>query len=118
MEFMTFDTFDEMMDAIEVGSIEADGRVKPWQSEIKPGDFFVQTTPYDFLIFGIVLECDDEFYKSEIGRNFRFCKCYSVACEDGEMGDVHVSQIGKIITKETFDKFKDRNWVVEDGDEL
>lgn len=118
MEFESFESFDQMMDAIDAARIQADKRVQPWQAAIKPGDYFVQATPYGFLIFGKVLEPEGEFHETEQGRNYRFCKCYSEACHDGEMGDVHVSAISLAITEEVFLRFKEREWIVQDGDEL
>lgn len=104
------------MEAINKARVVADSRVKQWQAVIKAGDYFVQATPYGFLIFGQVLESDNEFYKSEEGKNYRFCKCYSVACPEGELGDVHVSVIGLVIEEQVFNRFKDKGWLVEDGD--
>ena len=118
MEFQSFDTFEEMMEALEKARIAADGRVLPWQSEITAGDYFVQTTEYGFLIFGQVLESNDEFYKSEQGQHYRLCRCYSVACIEGECGDVHVSVISLKISQAVFEHFKEKNWNVEDGDSL
>lgn len=118
MKVTAFDTLDEMMEAIDENRRAADSQVKPWQAAVKPGDYFVQTTPYDFLIFGHVLKPHARFYKTEQGRHYRFCKCFSVVCEDGEMGDVHVSQIALIISEETFLRYREKGWVVEDGDEL
>lgn len=118
MEFESFDTFDEMLAAIDKARVAADSRVLPWQSEIKPGDYFVQGTPYGFLIFGQVLEADDAFYKSDEGKHYRLCQCYSVACPEGEMGDVHVSVIGMVINETVFKRFEAKGWTVEPGDSL
>lgn len=116
MEFQGFDSWEEMQDAINKAREQADTRVRPWQAAIRPGNYFVQGTEYGFCIFGVVLESDDEFLQSEQGRHFRFCNCFSVACPDGEAGDVHVSVIGKVITEEVFNRYRDKGWVVEDGD--
>lgn len=116
MEFQSFDSFDEMMDSIDEGRKEADNKVQYWQTKLAPGDFFVQTTEYGFLIFGQVLESDDEFYRTEQGKNYRFCRCYSVVVPDGEMGDVHVSAISLAVSEEVFLRFKEKYWIVEDGD--
>lgn len=116
MEFEPFDTWDEMIGAIDKARVEADKMVQPWQAEIKPGDHFVQGTEYGFFIFGVVMESDDEFLQSEEGKYYRFCKCFSVACPDGEMGDVHVSVIERVIGETVFNRFRDKGWAVEDGD--
>ena len=104
--FQEFDSFEEMMEAIERAREEADRRVKPWQREIKIGDYFEKDTPYGFKVYCQVL---DEYEEPHM-RNFRFCRCYSVACPDGELGDVHVSTAKRRITKEEFQEMKRRGW--------
>lgn len=92
----------------------ADARVLPMQEDIKIGDCFIRYAPEaDLVIYGEVidplafyegkdLDADDGELRAEKAyeeklraephmKNFRFSKCYSVACEDGELGDVHVS---------------------------
>jgi len=101
-----FDSFEEMMEAIERAREEADKRVKPWQRKIKVGDYFEKETPYGFKVYCEVL---DEYDEPHL-KNFRFCRCYSVACPDGELGDVHVSTAKRKITKEEFEEMKRRGW--------
>ena len=113
MEFQAFDSWDEMMGAIDKARIAADGRVQDYQAAIKAGDFFVQDTEYGFYIFGEILQADDEFYKSVEGKNYRFCKAYSVACIEGECGDVHVSVISAVISKALFESIRDKGWSIE-----
>ncbi|HOC91567.1 MAG TPA: hypothetical protein PKH33_04285 [bacterium] len=113
MEFQSFDTWDEMMAAIEKARVAADGRVKEWQSAIKTGACYIQATEYGFFIFGEILDADDAFYKSQEGRNYRLCRAYSVACPDGESGDVHVSVITAVISRELFEAAKSKGWNIE-----
>jgi hypothetical protein len=114
MEFEAFDSFEAMMDAIDKARIAADGRVKDWQSAIKTGDHFAQATEYGFFIFGEVLDGgDEEFYTTPEGKNYRFCKAYSMACPEGECGDVHVSVITAIITKALFEIIRDKGWNID-----
>jgi hypothetical protein len=113
LEFQAFSTWEEMMSAIEQARIIADGKVQPFQAAIKTGDFFVQDTSYGFLIFGQILQTDDAFYQSEEGKNYRFCKAYSIACSEGEVGDVHVSVISAVISKELFEEIRDKNWNID-----
>lgn len=42
--------------------------------------------------------------------NKRLAKCYSVLCEDGESGSVHVSTMHLKLTKEEFERAKARDW--------
>lgn len=79
---------------------KADERVQEWQKAIKKGDYFWQETEYDFNIYGEVLEDD---YEGEL-QHYRFCKCYSSACPEGEIGDVHLSVISGILTREEFEE--------------
>jgi hypothetical protein len=78
---------EEMLDDLSRAMQEADEKVKPWQSQIKKGDCFWQNTEYGFKIYGKVLR---NAYREKYLRNYRFCKCCSEACPEGETGDVHV----------------------------
>jgi hypothetical protein len=113
VHFQAFDSLEEMFAALDEARIAADGRVKPWQSEIKPGCFFVQLTDLGITIYGEILDPgDDEYYKTPDGKYYRFCKAYSVACIEGEMGDVHVSVISGIISKSLFEDIRMKGWNV------
>lgn len=116
MEFQSFDSYEAMMEAINRAREAADKNVQVWQAQIKAGDHFIQGTPYGFLIFGEALNTDDEFYKTPEGRNYRFCQCFSVACPDGEYGDIHTSVVSLVISEAVFNRFKDKGWNVEEGD--
>jgi hypothetical protein len=85
----------------------ADEQVKPWQVEIKKGDYYMQETKYGFNIYGEVLR---NAPRAKRLRHYRFVKAYSLACSDGEHGDLHVSVITQIITKEQFEEAKKNNW--------
>jgi hypothetical protein len=43
-------------------------------------------------------------------RFYRPTKAYSVACERGEMGDIHLSDISTIINRELFDWYMQNGW--------
>ena len=101
-----FSSFEEMMEEIERAMKEADRRVKPWQRKIKVGDYFEKETPYGFKVYCEVL---DEYHEPHL-KNFRFCRCYSIVCPNGELGDVHVSTVKRRITKEEFEEMKRRGW--------
>jgi len=67
-------------------------KTRLWRAAVKPGDCFVMDSGDGFLVFGEVLE------DGEPGRlrHYRFCRCYSEACPEGELGDVHVLGLHKI----------------------
>ena len=80
--------------------------MRPWQARAEPGDRFVSVSPEGLVIFGQVLEG----YAEERLQHYRFCRCYSVVCPEGELGDVHVSTIGGFITAEQFDEAREKGW--------
>lgn len=104
----SFDDLDEFFERMEKRMEEADARFQSWQAAIKPGDYFVRYNPLGFNIYGEIL--NEEEPRDKHLRHYRFCKGYSVACPDGEMGDIHVSQIEALISQETFEAMRKRGW--------
>lgn len=100
MEF--FDSVEEMFEAERKAQEAANARTKDWQKQIKVGDCFRESTPYGFDIYGEVLEG----YEEEHLQNYRFCYCFSVACPEGERGDVHVCQVTELISRSEFQEIK------------
>lgn len=96
MSVQSFDSFDEMMEQMRRDQEAADARVQPWQAEVKTGDYFQRPSGYDFSIYGEVLP--EEEPRDPNLRHYRFCKCYSIACVQGEMGDVHISTIERLLS--------------------
>ena len=101
MNITFYNSTEEMLDDLSRAMQEADSRVKPWQSEIKKGDCFWHDTEYGFQIYGEVLK---KPYREKHLRHYRFCKCFSEACPDGEMGYVHTSVISGLLTREEFEE--------------
>jgi len=89
------------MDDLSKAMQAADERVQPWQAQIKKGDCFWQATEYGFNIYGEVLK---NAYRQKSLRHYRFCRCYSEACPEGEMGDVHTSVISGVLSREEFEE--------------
>jgi len=96
----------------------ADSHVKPWQTELKPGDHFVRLINEGgiFAIYGEIIEPefdDDEendYLKLTHMSHYRFCRCFSVQCPQGELGDTHVSTIGKKLSPTQFNLAKEMGW--------
>ena len=111
MEIEWFATPEEAAKRLDEAMKAADAKAQPWQAALEPGDCFVMETEGDFLIFGEVLE------GSEPGRcqHYRFCRCSSVACPEGELGDVHVSAILSVIDRELFEGAREKGWRLNDG---
>jgi hypothetical protein len=101
MNITFYDSTEEMWDALGEAMEAADSRVQEWQAKIKKGDCFWQNTEYGFQIYGEVLK---NAYRKKHLRNYRFCKCYSEACPEGEIGDVHTSVISGLLTGEEFEE--------------
>lgn len=102
MHIEFFDSFEEMMEAERDAREAADSRVLDWQKELKPGDCFISPTSYGFNIYGVVLK---EYKKAHL-QNYRLCNCYSEFCPSGERGDVHLSTIGAVLSREEFEEVK------------
>ena len=117
MELQLFDSTEEMLDAVRQAREAADAQVQPWQAAIKPGDFFVRVVMFgaDVLtIYGEIIESpfeqDRKIFAQPHMKHYRLSKCYSVACPEGEIGDVHVSSIRSLIVKEIFELARCSHW--------
>ena len=105
VEVESFATHEEAMARIEECRKAADARVKPWQAALKPGERFIYLGE-GLVIFGEVLET----YEEERLKHYRFCRCYSVACLEGELGDVHVSTVVALVSRRFFEGMRERGW--------
>jgi len=100
--------FDAFMREEQEAQRAANARVMPWQSAIVPGQYFYRDSELGFRIYGEVLQEEEPLRKGL--ENYRFIHGYSVACVEGEMGDIYVCQITKIIPKEEFEEARARSW--------
>jgi hypothetical protein len=127
MTVQSFNSDEEMWNAIRKGILTAKERATPEQNAITYGDYWMRVWE-DFLIFGTISHPDDldaaerllgaseEEIKAErkmlaesYENGFRFGKAYSVIVPEGELGDTHVSEMTKI-TKEEFEEAKALGW--------
>jgi len=108
MEVEFFATHEEAMARLEEARKAADARVKPWQAALKPGERFIYLTE-GLVIFGEVLETHEEPHL----KHYRFCRCFSVACPEGELGDVHVSTVACRISRQFFEEMRKAGWAME-----
>jgi hypothetical protein len=111
MKVEFFDTLEEAQARLREAMEAADGKVKPWQAALRPGDCFVTDSVDGLLVFGQVLET----YTEPHLQDYRFCRCYTVACPEGEVGDLHVSTILGLICQECFRRMREAGWRVEAG---
>ena len=99
------------MQEIERMRLAADARIKPTQTRIKAGQFFINMRYGSELpIFGEVLETQEGLYKEEHMRNYRLTRAFSKACPEGEMGDTHVSEVAAIIDSRLFEFYQKNHW--------
>jgi|AACY02.16.fsa_nt_gi hypothetical protein len=130
MEFQTFDSFDDMMDAMRRNEEAADAMTAEWQTRIKPGDFVMRHDPsMDLWVYTEVLDpvaeeekhcdpddpedCEHMQYIRERAAhagNQRFGRHYSAACPEGELGNYHVVTTTAIIPERMFQEARDRDW--------
>lgn len=107
MTIQSFKSVDEMFAAIEKAQVIADANVQGWQKTLDPGSYFIREA------LGIQIFCEvlpwPEDEEDEPG-NYRFCKCYSEMCPEGELGDVHISTAVRRITGEEFRAAKLAGW--------
>ena len=122
MEIQMFDSNEEMLNAVRRAREAADAQVQPWQAAIKPGDFFVRVAMLCselLTIYGEIIESpypeDREIFAQPHMRHYRLSKCFSEACPEGEMGDVHVSSIRAVIEQEEFEFARLKGWPPLDG---
>ena len=114
MKVEFFSSWEEALQRLDEARQVADARVQPWQTQLKPGDCFLQLAEQEeLLIFGEVLET----YPEKRMRHYRFCRCYSVACPEGEMGDVHISVVLCQISREDFEQAQKNGWAPQQENE-
>ena len=107
MEFSAFGDLDEMFRQMREDQQAADGSVRDWQASVKPGDYVARSGP-GFMIYSQIL--DDPEPRDASLAHYRFTRSYSLACPSGELGDLHVSTIEKIITADDFKAARERGW--------
>ncbi len=108
MDFDEIDSVEGILNAIERRRKLADASVTPYQAASKPGDYYSYMTPYGFSIYGEILTEPEP--RPPALQHYRFVRAYSVACPEGELGDMHVSTIDRILTSAEFLLAKSRMW--------
>ena len=113
MKFQSFESFEDLLGALNKDRDAADARVTSAQMDIHPGSF-VEIDHGDLMVYAMILSPDHgctsdeesedcrELYAQPHMRGYRFSKAYSEMCPHGELGDIHVSTVTRVITKEEF----------------
>ena len=120
MKIMAFNSPEEMMAYMEKSREAADANTDPVQASLNIGDFFIRTAQ-DIIIYGEICDPVDgdseeerdyqrRVYEAPHMKLYRFSKCYSPVCPDGEYGDIHLSTVELKISSEMFQRCKDADW--------
>lgn len=133
MDFESFDSVEDMLNAMHAREDTANRNTTPEQKAIGYGDYFVRIWGNDFegylKIYGQVMPREELFSEEErlgaepaelsytmrshddsYSRGYRFGWCYSVVEPDGELGSTHVSTMFMKITEEQFEEAKKNGW--------
>ena len=98
---------DDPLAVVQEQTRLADAEVRPWQAKLVPGDYFFKVVG-DLPIFGEILE----IYEEPHVRHFRFTRCFSTDCPDGELGDIHVADVCDKLTFREFDRTRRVGWTM------
>lgn len=125
MKIKSYESLEEMMEDLAKATEEANANSKDWQNSLKPGDKVVRYES-GFFIYSEILDPvaeekaagadEDELnyvenlYKSSHMQGYRFAKSYSVACAEGEYGDIHISTVLSKLSNEQFEFAKSNDW--------
>jgi hypothetical protein len=109
MEVEFFDSHEAAARRLREAMEAADARVAPWQAALRPGECFLSIVEDGLVVFGEVLEG----YSEPHLRHYRFCRCFSVVCPEGELGDVHVSTVACRISRQFLEEMRRAGWAME-----
>lgn len=127
-----FEAVDDFIEAEAENAARANARVKPEQI-LKPGDFCVRTA-HGIRIYSEILDAaehlragrepsaiDEEeldeikdtrsIYQEDHMRFFRFTRSFSGVLPEGELGDIHLSTVGRKLTKDEFEAARKAGWL-------
>jgi hypothetical protein len=112
MEAEFFDSLEEAQARLREAMEAADARVRPWQAAVKVGDCFIADGgEEELLVFGEVLKG----YREAHLRHYRFCRCHSVPCPEVEVGDLHVSSILCLVSRQFLEAMRQERWEMAAG---
>ena len=93
MGIFSFDDVDDLFAEMQRDQQEADAGVKPWQAEIKPGDYVARLGRGCFVYSEILPDPEPRDGGME---HYRFTRSYSVFCPKGELGLVFPAPNGQV----------------------
>jgi hypothetical protein len=126
-DIKTFGSFEEMLEDLHKNREAADARVGPEALQYKPGGYYLRyIETMRVFVYGEIYDPVEEdrklgaseeeldylrkVYEQEHMKHYRATKSYSVMCEEGEHGDVHVSTMLMPLTEEEFERARGLGW--------
>ena len=109
MEVEFFDSHEAAARRLREATEAAEARVAPWRAALRPGECFLSIVEDGLVVFSGALEG----YQEPHLKHYRFCRCFSVACPEGELGDVHVSTVACRISRRFFEEMRQAGWAME-----
>jgi hypothetical protein len=115
MSIRPFNTIEDLFAFEREAQSQANSRIQPFQSALKEGDCFCYLSAErqpNVIIWGEVLPLDPEDIADgyEQDPNYRFTRCHSIACPEGELGDIHVSVVHAVVSRTIFEKARAAGW--------
>lgn len=108
MKIIPSDNLEDFFAAENSAREEADSTVQSFQKRLQAGDCFLRYLPdMDLVIWGEVIEGQPA---DATMKNYRYARCYSQICPEGEYGDVHVSSVASAIGRSQFNEGRERGW--------
>ena len=105
-------SFEELIAGIRASSVAAAGRMTRKQAKLKAGDC-VMGFNGELVWFAELLETPSDYTPAHLrtmeAKGYRFARTFSECIdEDGELGDIHVSDALLKIDRETFDVMREQ----------
>lgn len=139
MGVFSFSGLETLMQHLESQRKSADALVTAEQAAVRPGQYVLRggvaligparpiriyaelldPAEEEYKAFGADDDPDErdqavEYVKQNYARpemaNFRFTRSYSVVVPEGELGDLHVSSIERVLSKEEFEAARAAGW--------
>lgn len=107
--YLSFDSFDDMIDCLAAAEQRANEAAKPWQLDLAGGDLVILTDPqFEVEIIGELIDLPSEPDSPahvNAGNPRKWGRWYSELCPEGEQGTNHCALIERRLSQAEFDEF-------------
>jgi len=111
MQVTAYNSAEEMQEDLERTMRKADTWVKPFQAKITVGQYVLSVAEGE-PVWSEILET----YNEPRMQHYRFARAFSVFVPEGELGDIHVSQVITAVSKEDFETARANGWKIKDDE--